>query len=48
MEDQMKYLFAFLIIPTAQVLLVIVIVLGALFFGMENLLSRMKKKKISG
>ncbi len=47
MGDQMKYLFAFLIVSTAQVLFIIVIVLGALYFGMENLLNRMKKEKIS-
>lgn len=43
----MKYFFAFLIIPTVQILFVIVIVLGAMYFGMENLLARMKKEKIS-
>lgn len=43
----MKYLFACLIIPTVQTLFVVAIVLGALYFGMENLLGRMKTEKIS-
>jgi len=43
----MKYLFACLIIPTVQTLFVVAIVLGALYFGMENLLGRVKAEKIS-
>lgn len=43
----MKYLLACLIIPAAQMLFVVVIVLGALFFGVDNLLARMRSKKSS-
>lgn len=41
----MKYLFACLIIPTVQILFVVAFMLGALCFGMNNLLERMKQKK---
>jgi hypothetical protein len=41
----MKYLFACLIIPTVQALFVVAIMLGALYFGAEHLLARMKAKR---
>lgn len=43
----MKYLLACLIIPAAQILFVVAIALGVLYFGVDNLLSRLKPKKIS-
>lgn len=40
----MKYLLACLLIPTAQILFAVVLVLGALYFAMEKLLARVKVK----
>lgn len=41
----MKYLLACFIIPAAQMLFVVAIVLGALLFGVGNLLGRMRPEK---
>lgn len=46
MEGKMKYLFACLIIPTVQTLFLVVIMIGALYFGVENLLKQMKTNKL--
>ena len=43
----MKYLLACLVIPTAQLLFVVAFMLGALYFGVDYLLGRMKREKIS-
>lgn len=43
----MKYLLACLIVPAAQIMFVVVIALGVLYFGVDNLLRRMKPEKIS-
>ncbi len=43
----MKYLLACLVILTVHVLFVVAFMLGALYFGMANLLDRAKREKIS-
>ena len=40
----MKYLLACLLIPTVQMLFAVVLLLGALYFGMEKLLTLIKTK----
>ena len=43
----MKYLLACLVIPTVHILFVVAFMLFALYFGVGNLLGRMKQEKIS-
>ena len=47
MGGQMKYLLACLVIPTAHILFVVAFLLGALYFGADYLLARMKQEKIN-
>ncbi|MCR4302886.1 MAG: hypothetical protein NUV63_01490 [Gallionella sp.] len=39
----MKYILAGLIIPTIQILFIVVFAIGALYFGVGNLLERTRK-----
>ncbi len=43
----MKYLLAFLIIPTAHALFIVAILLTTLYFAIENKLNRRKLENIS-
>jgi len=44
----MKYFFAFLIIPTIPILLIVIFGFGALYFAVENLMERKRLQKITG
>ncbi|MDH4234299.1 MAG: hypothetical protein OEV15_04090 [Gallionella sp.] len=48
MEEEMKYFFAFLIIPTIPILLIVIFGFGALYFAVENLMERKRLQKITG